>query len=103
MSYLLDALSATPQTKRVLASKLGTTTREVELAVNAARLDGLPVISSGDGYRLGASAAEVDACALRLRRRAINQLLTSRALRNTARRMAAKEHRRPEWPAWNAA
>ena len=100
---LLDALSTTPQTKRELASKLGIPTREVEALVQSYRLDGAAILSSGDGYALGQSAAEVDACARRHRVRAIHQLLTSRALRRTARRMAATEHRRPAWPAWDAA
>lgn len=100
---LLDVLSTTPQTKRELASKVGCTPREVELEVNRLRLDGAEIISDSSGYRLGASAAEVDACADRLRVRAIHQLLTSRALRRTARCMAAAEHRRPEWPKWDGA
>ena len=100
---LLDALTASPQTKRILASKLGIPTRDVEAAIQSYRLDGAAILSSGDGYALGQSAAEVDACADRLRVRAIHQLLTSRALRATARRMAAAEHRRPAWPAWDGA
>ena len=88
---LLDALSTSPQTKRALAAKLGCEPREVEALVQSYRLAGAAILSDGDGYRLGASAAEVDACAQRLRRRAIHQLVTARALRATARRMAVQE------------
>ena len=88
---LLDVLSTSPQTKRELAAKLGCETREVEALVQSYRVDGAAILSDGDGYRLGASAAEVDACAQRLRRRAIHQLVTARALRATARRWRARE------------
>ena len=87
---LLDALSTNPQTKRVLAAKLGCEQRDVEALVQSYRLDGAAILSDGDGYRLGASAAEVDVCAQRLRRRAIHQLVTARALRATARRWQAR-------------
>jgi biotin operon repressor len=81
---LLDALTTTPQVKRVLAEKLGVPTREVEALVQQARLDGVPIVSSSDGYWLG-TPAEVADCAERLRNRAIHQLLTARALRRAAR------------------
>ena len=100
---LLDALTTTPQTKRVLAARLGCEPREVEAFVQSYRLAGAAILSDGDGYRLGASAAEVDACAQRLRRRAIHQLVTARALRQTARRWQAREAVRPRWPAWDVA
>ena len=103
MTTLLDALSTNPQTKRVLAAKLGCEQRDVEALVQSYRLDGAAILSDGDGYRLGASAAEVDVCAQRLRRRAIHQLVTARALRQTARRWQAREAVRPQWPAWDVA
>jgi biotin operon repressor len=78
-------LTETPQTKRELASKMGCTTRDVELHIQAARLEGAPIVSNGDGYWLG-TPQEVADCARRLRRRAITQLLTARALRRAASR-----------------
>lgn len=80
---ILDVLTREPQTKRVLAEKLGWTTRDVELAIQQARLDGAPICSTTDGYWLG-TPEEVAACARRLRHRAITQLLTARALRRAA-------------------
>lgn len=84
---LLDALTTTPLTKRALASKMGCTTREVEIEVQEARLEGAPILSGPDGYWLTTDPQEVAACASRLRSRAVNQLVTSRALRKTARRL----------------
>ena len=88
---MIDILTDTPQTKRELAEKSGHSVRDVELLIHAARLEGVPILSDGDGYRLSHDPAEVLACSQRLRRRAIHQLLTSRALRRTARRMAAPQ------------
>ena len=99
---LLAALSLDWQTKRVIAEKLGCSVREAELEINAARLAGAAILSGSDGYRLAQSVAEVEECYRRLRTRAIHQLVTARALRTTARKMARSEHRRPEWPAWTA-
>src|SRR3989304_1362218 len=81
----LEAPPTSPQAKRELAAKLGCETREVEALVQSYRVDGAAILSDGDGYRLGASATEVDACAQRLRRRAIHQLVTARGLGGTAR------------------
>lgn len=88
---LLDALTSRPQNKRILAEKLSTTPREVELLVQDARLRGIPIWSDSDGYRYCLSADEARLCAQRLRNRAIRQLLTSRALRRAAQTMAARE------------
>ena len=86
-------LTDRPQTKRVLAEKSGYSVRDVELLIHAARLEGVPIVSSADGYWLSANGAEIAVCADRLRRRAINQLLTARALRRTARRLRGVEQR----------
>jgi biotin operon repressor len=99
---LLSVLTLDYQTKRVIAEKLRCSVREAELEINAARLSGAAILSSSDGYRLARTSSEVDACCRRLRIRAAHQFVTARALRSTARRMAAAEHRRPEWPAWEA-
>jgi biotin operon repressor len=116
----LDALSATPQTKKELASKLGIPTRDVEALVQQYRLDGAAIVSSSAkgsaGYRLARSAAEVNECLERLRQRAAQQFRTVQALRLTRDRMRADEARplvvdlpvpvvarkarAAEWPAW---
>src|SRR5688572_14557323 len=93
-----DLLRSAPQTKRVLAERAGTTSREVELAINALRLAGWPILSDSDGYRLSQDPQEVLACSQRLRRRAVNQYRTARALRSTARRMTA-----PQIELWSVA
>ncbi len=81
---MIDAfLTQSPQTKRQLAEKSGFPIREVELLIHAARLEGLPIVSSGDGYWLG-TPAEVRACAERLRERALRQMETAAALKATA-------------------
>ncbi len=91
MKTLLEALSATPKTKRQLAEDMGCGTREVELEVQDARMRGVPIYSDTDGYRYAQTADEAYLCALRLQRRAANQFLTARALRRAARRMEVRE------------
>jgi biotin operon repressor len=88
---IAELLTATPQTKAVLAEKLGTTSREVELEIHAARLRGVPIYSDQDGYRWPQSAAEVRACADRLNNRVVNQYRVVRALRRAAQRMESRE------------
>lgn len=88
---LLQYVTATPKTIRVLAEDTGWTRREVELEINRLRLDGVPLVTDGDGVRFAQTADEARLCATRLRQRAIHQLLTSRALRRAAQRMAARE------------
>lgn len=85
-------LTTTPQTKRELAEKSGYAVREVELLIHAARLEGVPIASDSRGYWLG-TAAEVEACARRLRSRYIHQAMTARAMRKTARRLAGFEQK----------
>lgn len=91
MTSILEALTAQSQNKRVLAEKMGWTTREVEMEIQRYRLEGIPILSDGDGYRMAQSAEEVQHCADRLRRRAANQFITARAMRRAARRMAVRE------------
>lgn len=81
-----DLLRSTPLTKKALAEAAGCSSREVELAIHEARLAGVPIVSDDRGYWLG-TATEVLECAERLRRRYVNQAVTARALRRTARRM----------------
>ena len=85
---MISHLRYSPLTKRALAEAAGCSTRDIELAIHQARLDGFPIISDSDGYRLSNDPSEVLACSKRLRARAIHQLLTSRALRRTSRRMS---------------
>lgn len=100
---ITDHLSTTPRTKRELAERSGYSQRDVELLINAARQEGVPIVSSADGYWLG-TPAEVKACADRLRRRAGNQLVTARAMRRTASRMSSPVQEGlgavSDFPAW---
>ena len=80
-------------TRKQLAERLETNTREVELGILQARLEGAAIVSDSHGYRLSTDPSEVYHCARRLRVRAIHQLLTARALRRTARRMEGIEQR----------
>ena len=89
---LVDALAFTGHTmrQRDLAYALwglDGSIRRVQSACQEARLAGWPIVSDGDGMRLDDDPAAVAMCALALRRRAITQLLTSRALRRTGARM----------------
>ena len=63
--------------------------RRIQAATQEARLAGWPIVSDGDGVRLSTDPGEVAACAAALRRRAVTQWLTARALRRTADRMRA--------------
>jgi biotin operon repressor len=88
---ILAALGFTsPRTKRQLADATGWNTRDVEAAIQQARLEGAPICSDERGYWLG-TAEEVRACADRLRRRYVTQAVTARALRRTARRLEAAQ------------
>lgn len=84
---MIDLLSSRPMTKKALAEAARTTTREVELQINAARLEGAPILSDADGYRISHDPQEVRACAERLRSRALTQLATAAALLDTAERL----------------
>lgn len=78
---------ASARTKKYIATELGISTREVEEAIQKARLEGAPIISCDAGYYLG-TAAEAKSCADRLRARAIHQMETAQALSKTAERLA---------------
>jgi hypothetical protein len=88
---LLEALSATSQTKKVLAERLGwytatgkPDTRRVELEINDARHRSVPIVSDSDGYRFAQTPAEARQCAERLRNRAIRQMETAAGLDRAA-------------------
>jgi thiamine pyrophosphate-dependent acetolactate synthase large subunit-like protein len=71
--------------------------RAVQAACEELRRAGHPVISSGAGMRLAQTSAEALSCAAALRRRAVTQLLTSRALRRTGQRMKEAEDTQKFW------
>jgi predicted transcriptional regulator len=70
-----------------LAHWLNVPRRDVELAVQALRLAGEPIVSDGNGLRYSTDPAEVRECAQRLRSRLATQAVTTRAMLRTARRM----------------
>ena len=84
-------LGTEPTTLTELAARMHVPRREAERFVQEARLAGVPLVSDGDGVRLARDATEAAQCAARLRRRAITQLLTARALRRAAQRMTLAE------------
>ena len=84
VGVITEVLRDTPLTKKALAEKLGTNTREVELLIQAARLEGAPILSGPDGYWISRDPQEIRKCAERLRERAITQMGTARALYRAA-------------------
>ena len=88
MSSILEVLTAQPQTKAQLAEKMGWSTRDVEAEVNRCRLNGVPIVSNGDGYWLAQTPVEVMECYRWLRHRYLNQARTAWALKRAAARMA---------------
>lgn len=103
LSDLLGLLSAEPVTLARLAARAGVTRREAEQAVQEMRLAGHPIVSDGAGVRLARGATDALTCADRLRRRALGQLLTARALRRAGYRMADEEASRRRLTLWDAA
>lgn len=88
---VLALLSHEPRTIGEVTSALQISRREVEASIQELRLRGEPVMSGSDGIWLGVNSKEVQAGAEALRRRIVQQALTQRALRSTARRMAVEE------------
>jgi len=84
---ITDLLTDTPQTKKVLAEKLGTDSRSVEEMIQAARLEGAAILSSSEGYWVSHDPAEIRKCADRLRSRALTQLETAGALKEAAEKL----------------
>ena len=99
----LHLLWGKPQTIGSLAERLNWPRRMVEQAVTDLRRQGRPVASDGRGVWLSTSAKEMADQAQRLRERALHQLLTARAVRQTARRMAASEAKVEQRTLWDAA
>ena len=88
---VLRLLSFASVTQADMAFVLGLSIRAVQAACEELRRTGYPVLSSGDGVKLAQTSEEALLCATALRKRAITQLVTSRALRVTARRMQTAE------------
>ena len=94
---VLSLLNNASVTQADMAFVLGLTIRQVQSACEELRRAGQPVISSADGVGLARTADEALACAAGLRKRAITQLLTARALRRTGRRMKESEDTQKFW------
>jgi hypothetical protein len=88
---VLDALDGRrlPITQADLAYGLGLRVRNVQEAILGLRLAGHPIVADGEGMRLTTDPDEVAACALALRKRALTQLWTARAMRRVARTLRA--------------
>jgi hypothetical protein len=87
--YLLNVGRDNARTIGELAETLNLPRRVIEEAVQQARLERVPILSGSEGVWIAASAQEALEGAEALRRRAITQLVTARALRAAGRRMAA--------------
>ena len=81
--YLLNIGRDHARTIGELAEVLYVPRRTIEEAVQSARLDGVPIVSGSEGLWIASTPQEARTAALALRRRAITQLVTSRALRRT--------------------
>ena len=79
--YLLNIGRDHARTIGELAEALNVPRRTIEEAVQSARLDGVPIVSGSEGLWLAQTPQEAHEAALALRRRAIHQLVTARALR----------------------
>jgi hypothetical protein len=88
---LIGASADSAVTLSAIATAAGVSRREVEQAVYDARMEGRPIVTGPNGAWRAQDALEAASMADRLRRRALHQLLTARALRATARRMRAVE------------
>lgn len=102
---VIPYLTHRPQTKRELAERMGIPTRLVEILVQGGRMEGEPIVSDGDGYRLARDSADLFDQYARMRSRYVTQALTARAVRQAARRMKADEDAalRPSGTLWDRA
>lgn len=102
---VLPFLTGRPQTKRELADRMGTSTRQVEAVVQVERLSGAPIVSDEDGYRLALRSEDMLDQYRRMRSRYVNQAITARAVLRTARRMREAEDAalRPAGTLWDVA
>ncbi|HET7071392.1 MAG TPA: hypothetical protein VFI40_11240 [Nocardioides sp.] len=63
--------------------------RDIEREVQTMRLAGHPLVTGPDGVHLSHDPAEVRATAMKLRNRALTQMVTAKALDDTADRLEA--------------
>lgn len=82
-----------PITKAVLGRRLNVTTRQIELAAQALRVQGEPICSDGRGYWWTRSDKEVKCQIERQRSRIITMFGTYKGLKKARRRL--REHRGP--------
>lgn len=99
MTSILEALTAMPQTKKVLAEKMGWSTRDVELEVQRYRVAGIPIVSNGDGYWLAQTPEEVIDCYRWLRGKYLAQARTAWSLKRAAARMKREAVQEELWAA----
>ena len=95
--------NANPIFQADMAYVLGLSIRAVQAACEELRRTGYPVLSSGDGVRLGETAKETLAGSASLRKRAITQWTTARALRRTGLRMQTAEDAAERLTLWGIA
>jgi biotin operon repressor len=88
---VLSLLTNASVTQADMAFVLDLSIRAVQAACEELRRAGHPILSSGDGIRLAQTADEALSCAAALRKRAITQWVTARALRRTGLRMKTME------------
>jgi biotin operon repressor len=101
---VLRLLTNADTTQADMAFVLGLSIRQVQSALQQLRLAGHPILSNGDGIRLAQTADEALACAAALRKRALHQWVTARALRRTGRAMRVREDaaaRATLWDFWH--
>lgn len=84
----LNNSRAAARTLGELAETLNVPRRSIEIAVQQARLAGVPVVSGPQGLWVSNDADEVLRAAEALRTRLVTQYATYRALRATGRRMS---------------
>ena len=87
--YLLNVGRDHALTIGELAETLNLPRRVIEEAVQQARLEHMPIVSGSEGVWISDSPDELLRAAESLRKRLVTQYATVRALRETARRMAA--------------
>jgi hypothetical protein len=100
---LADLRDGQTWTIAALATNHGWPRRTVEACLQELRLAGEPIVTDAYGVHLARSADEVAECVAALRRRAVHQMLTARALRRTARRMREAELRVEPQSLWDFA
>jgi hypothetical protein len=100
---VLRLLTDAGATQAEIAKACRIPVRSVQDIIQGLRLEGEPIVTNGAGVRLATWAIDVERCSAALRSRAIHQLLTSRALRHTAKRMRAQEDASARLTLWEIA